>query len=95
MNVETLLAYGLAVAAGWLLRHLGVGAGIKSPSATAGGSAGGTGVSPVAGPSRLSVMTTLKADIDQIVKSAVEAAVKQAVDDIKNTAVPPAPRQAS
>jgi hypothetical protein len=40
-------------------------------------------------------MATLKADIDQIVKSAVEAAVKQAIDDIKNAAVPPAPRQTS
>ena len=78
MTVETLLVYGLAAAGGWLLRHFGVGAGIKAP--------GGTG-SPVTGSSRLSVMTTLKADIDQIVKSAVEAAVKQAIDDIKNAAV--------
>jgi hypothetical protein len=91
MTVETLLVYGLAAAGGWLLRHFGVGAGMKSPA----GTFGGTGVSPVGGPSRLSVMTTLKADIDQIVKSAVEAAVKQAIDDIKNAAVPPTSRQAS
>jgi hypothetical protein len=90
MTVETLLVYGLAAAGGWLLRHFGVGAAIKSPVGS-----GGTGVSPVPGPSRLSVMTTLKADIDQIVKSAVEAAVKQAIDDIKNAAVPPTSRQAS
>ena len=74
-----------------LLRHIGVGAGIKTP----GGTAGGTGISPVPSTGRLSVMATLKADIDQIVKSAVEAAVKQAIDDIKNAAVPPASRQAS
>jgi len=82
MTVETLLVYGLAAAGGWLLRHFGVGTGIKSPA----GTAGGTGVSPVPASSRLSVMTTLKADIDQIVKSAVEAAVKQAIEDIKNAA---------
>ncbi len=85
MTVEPLLVYGLAAAGGWLLRHFGVGAGLKAP----GGTAGGTGVSPVSGTNRLSVMTTLKADIDQIVKSAVEAAVKQAIEDIKNAAVPP------
>jgi hypothetical protein len=89
MTMESLLVYALAAVGGWLLRHLGVGAGIMTP----GGTAGGSGVSPVAG--RLSVMATLKADIDQIVKSAVEAAVKQAIDDIKNAAVPSAPRQAS
>jgi hypothetical protein len=82
MTVETLLIYGLAAAGGWLLRHFGVGAALKTP----GGAVGGAGVSPVTGSSRLSVMTTLKADIDQIVKSAVEAAVKQAIDDIKNAA---------
>jgi hypothetical protein len=81
MTVETFLVYGLAAAGGWLLRHFGVGAGIKTPAGS-----GGTGVSPVSASSRLSVMTTLKADIDQIVKSAVEAAVKQAIDDIKNAA---------
>jgi hypothetical protein len=91
MTVETLLVYGLAAAGGWLLRHFGVGAGLKTPGTTA----SGTGVSPVPASSRLSVMTTLKADIDQIVKSAVEAAVKQAIDDIKNAAVPPTSRQAS
>ncbi len=90
MTVETLLVYGLAAAGGWLLRHFGVGVGIKTP-----GGNGGTGVSPVTSTSRLSVMTTLKADIDQIVKSAVEAAVKQAIEDIKNAAVPPTSRQAS
>jgi hypothetical protein len=84
MTVEMLLVYGLAAAGGWLLRHFGVGAGIKSPAGNS-----GTSVSPVPASSRLSVMTTLKADIDQIVKSAVEAAVKQAIDDIKNAAVPP------
>lgn len=85
MTVETLLVYGLAAVGGWLLRHFGVGAGLKTLGATSGGS----GVSPVSGSSRLSVMATLKADIDQIVKSAVEAAVKQAIDDIKNAVVPP------
>ncbi|HTU17725.1 MAG TPA: hypothetical protein VMG10_06640 [Gemmataceae bacterium] len=86
MSLETLLMYGLAAAGGWLLRHAGVGAGIKVPGVSP---AGGTGVSTVAGTSHLPVMATLKADIDQIVKSAVEAAVKQAIDDIKGAAVPP------
>jgi hypothetical protein len=90
MTVESLLVYALAAAGGWLLRHFGVGAGLKSP-----GGVGGTGIAPVQATGRLSVMATLKADIDQIVKSAVEAAVKQAIDDIKNAAVPPASRQAS
>lgn len=84
MNLEPLLVYGLAAAAGWLLRHLGIGSGIKTPALP---SATGTG--------RLPVMTTLKADIDQIVRSAVEAAVKLAIDDIKSAAVPQTPRQAS
>ncbi len=74
MNVETLLIYGLSAAGGWLLRHYGIGAGIKTP-----------GAAPIG---RIPVMATLKADIDQIVKSAVEAAVKQAIDDIKSSAVP-------
>ncbi len=91
MTVETLLVYGLAAAGGWLLRHFGVGTGVRSPA----GISSGTGVSPVSGTNRLSVMTTLKADIDQIVKSAVEAAVKQAIEDIKNAAVPPTSRLAS
>lgn len=37
-------------------------------------------------PSRIPLLATLKADIDQIVKSAVEAAVKQALDEIKTAA---------
>jgi hypothetical protein len=86
MTVESLLIYGLAAAGGWLLRHFGVGAGIKSPAGSSGSDA--TGVVPVSGTGRLSVMATLKADIDQIVKSAVEAAVKQAIDDIKSATVP-------
>lgn len=80
MNVESLLIYGLVAGGGWLLRHYGFGAGIKTP-----------GVSIPS--SRIPVMATLKADIDQIVKSAVESAVKQAIDDIKSTAVPPTSRQ--
>lgn len=82
MNVESLLIYGLVAGGGWLLRHYGFGAGIKTP-----------GVSVSAPTSRIPVMATLKADIDQIVKSAVESAVKQAIDDIKNSAVPPTSRQ--
>jgi hypothetical protein len=93
MTADSLLVYALAAVGGWLLRHIGVGAGLKSPAGTTEGT-GGTGVSPVGATGRLSVMTTLKADIDQIVKSAVEVAVKQAIEDIKNAAVPPAPRQA-
>jgi hypothetical protein len=89
MNGETLFLYGLAAAAGWLLRHFGLGV-AKMPSGS-----GGTSVAPVDGTGRLPVMTTLKADIDQIVRSAVEAAVKQAIDDIKNATVPQAPRQTS
>lgn len=85
MNVESLLMYGLAAAGGWLLRHLGIGAGVKVPGVSA--------AAPAASNGRLPLMATLKADIDQIVKSAVEAAVKQAVDDIKSAAVPPTPRQ--
>ena len=91
MTVESLLVYAVAAVGGWLLRHFGVGAGLNAPS----GTSGGTGVSPVPSTGQLSVLATLKADIDQIVKSAVEEAVKQAVNDIKNAAVPPAPRQAS
>lgn len=80
MNLESLLIYGLVAAGGWLLRHYGVGAAVKVP-----------GVAPAA-PGRLPVMATLKADIDQIVKAAVESAIKQAIDDIKGAAVPQAPR---
>ncbi len=69
MNVETLLIYGLAAAGGWLLRHAGIGAGIALPGQSP------TAPSPVA---------TLKADLEQIVKSAI----KQAIDDIKNAALP-------
>lgn len=87
MNLEPVLMYGLAVAAGWLLRHVGIGGGFKLP-----GLAPGT---PSATSTRLPVMTTLKADIDQIVKSAVEAAVKQAIDDIKSAAILQGQRQAS
>jgi len=80
MNLEPLLIYGLAIAGGWLLRHAGVGASVKVP-----------GISPAAPPSpatgHLPVMATLKADIDQIVKAAVESAVKQAIDDIKGAAI--------
>jgi hypothetical protein len=82
MNLESLLTYGLVAAGGWLLRHIGIGAGVKVP-----------GTYPAATPvGRVPVMATLKTDIDQIVKSAVEAAVKQAIDDIKSAAVPSAPR---
>jgi hypothetical protein len=84
MNLETLLFYGLAAAGGWLVRHVGIGASAKLP--------GVSPTAPAAPLGRVPVMATLKADIDQIVKSAVEAAVKQAIDDIKAAAVPPAPR---
>jgi hypothetical protein len=87
MNVESLLIYALVAAGGWLLRHAGIGVGVKLP--------GLSPAAPAASAGRLPVMTTLKADIDQIVKSAVEAAVKQAIDDIKNAAVPQPPRQTS
>jgi hypothetical protein len=83
MNVESLLVYGVVAAGGWLLRHVGVGAGVKFP-----------GVAPAASPvpvGRVPVMATLKTDVDQIVKSAIESAVKQAIDDIK-AAVPQPPR---
>jgi len=84
MNLEPLLIYGLAVAGGWLLRHAGVGAGIKVP--------GVAPAAPAASTGQLPVMATLKADIDQIVKAAVESAVKQAIDDIKGAAVPQSTR---
>jgi hypothetical protein len=84
MNSENLLMYALAAAGGWLLRHLGFGAAVKVPGASPSASPASTG--------RLPVMTTLKADIDQIVKSAVESAIKQAIDDIKSAALPQAAR---
>ncbi len=87
MNVESLLIYGLVAAGGWLLRHVGVGGGVKVP--------GLSPAAPAAAIARLPVITTLKADIDQIVKAAVEAAVKQAIDDIKNAAALQPPRQSS
>lgn len=81
MNVESLLVYGFVAAGGWLLRHVGVGAGVKVPGTSA--------AAPATSIGRLPVMATLKSDIDQIVKAAVEAAVKQAIDDIKGAAVAP------
>jgi hypothetical protein len=78
MNAESLLVYAGVALGGWLLRHLGLGAGAKLP-----------GVSSSAPTTSLPLMATLKADIDQIVKSAVEAAVKRAIEDIKTAAAPP------
>lgn len=78
MNVESLLVYAGVALGGWLLRHLGIGAGAKVP-----------GVAASATTSNFPLMATLKADIDQIVKSAVEAAVKQAIEDIKTAAASP------
>jgi hypothetical protein len=82
MNVESLLIYAGVALGGWLLRHLGIGAGVNVP-----------GVSTPAAPaaSHVSLMTMLKADIEQIVKSAVEATVKKAIEDIKAAAAPPSP----
>ncbi len=81
MNLESLLVYAAVAFGGWLLRHLGVGAGVKVPGAVK--------PVPATGPTsgHVPLMATLKADIDQIVKSAVEAAVKQAIDDIKGAAI--------
>ena len=76
--MESLLVYAGVALGGWLLRHLGLGAGAKLP-----------GVSAPTPTTSLPLMATLKADIDQIVKSAVEAAVKQAIEDIKTAAAPP------
>ena len=76
MNMESLLIYGLVAAGGWLLRHAGIGAGVTVPA-----------LSPAAPP----VTTTLKDEIERIVK----AVIKQAIDDIKNAAIPQAPRQSS
>ncbi|HTU89591.1 MAG TPA: hypothetical protein VMF69_05785 [Gemmataceae bacterium] len=96
MNLEPLLVYGLAAAGGWLLRHLGVGSGVKIPGLSPAAPAASTAAAAsTASTAPLPVMTTLKADIDQIVKSAVESAVKQSIDDIKSAAVPQTPRQPS
>jgi len=87
MNAESLLIYGLVALGGWLLRHWGVGIGIKSS-----GSSTPAPAASSAATGHVPVLATLKADIDQIVKSAVEQAVKQAIDDIKAAAIlqPPA-----
>ncbi len=76
MNLESLLVYAAAALAGWLLRHFGIGAAMKVPGVSATPS------------SHVPLLATLKADIDQIVKAAVEAAVKQAIEDIKSAAAP-------
>lgn len=85
MNTESLLVYGLVALGGWLLRHWGIGAGVKVPDV----STPTPSVSSAAAASACHalVLATLKADIDQIVKSAVELAVKQAIENIKETAV--------
>jgi hypothetical protein len=75
MNLESLLIYAAVALAGWLLRHFGIGAGVNVP-----------GIAPAAPAAPIPVMATLKADIDHIVRAAVEAAVKQAIDDIKGAA---------
>jgi hypothetical protein len=81
MTLETLLVYGLAALVGWLLRHFGIGSGFKVPGLS-------NSVPPPLTPSTpVPILATLRADIDQIVKVAVEAAVKQALDDIKGAAV--------
>jgi hypothetical protein len=90
MNAEPLLVYGLVAFGGWLLRHLGVGAGIKVPGMSTPAPAASSAATATVG--HVPVLVTLKADIDQIIKSAVEQAVKQAIEDIKAAAVlqPPA-----
>jgi hypothetical protein len=87
MNMESLLVYGLVAVGGWLLRHWGIGAGIKVPGVSTPAPAISSPTSAAASASHVPVLATLKADIDQIVKSAIEAAVKQAIDDIKAAAV--------
>lgn len=77
MNLESLLVYAAVAFGGWLLRHFGIGAAVKVPGASA-----------AATTSHVPLLATLKADIDQVVKSAVEAAVKQAIEDIKTAAAP-------
>ena len=84
MNVESLLIYAGVALGGWLLRHLGIGAGVNVPGVSTPAAA-----APAA--SHVSLMTMLKADIEQIVKSAVEATVKKAIEDIKAAAAPPSP----
>ncbi|HEY7309456.1 MAG TPA: hypothetical protein VH643_08875 [Gemmataceae bacterium] len=76
MNLESLLVYAAVAFGGWLLRHFGIGAAAKAPGVA------------VAATSHIPLLATLKADIDQVVKSAVEAAVKQAIEDIKAAAAP-------
>ncbi len=66
MNLESLLVYAGVAFGGWLVRHLGIG--IKT-----------AGVSASAAASPVPLLATLKADIDHIVQSAVEAAVKAKV----------------
>ena len=90
MNTESLLMYGLVALGGWLLRHLGVGDGIKVPGMST--PAPGASSAAAAGTNSMPVLVTLKTDINQIIKSAVEQAVKQAIEDIKAAAVlqPPA-----
>jgi hypothetical protein len=84
MNLESLLVYGLVAAGGWLVRHVGIGSGFSVPGLPRSTPAPTTATN-------VPVMATLKTDIDQIVKSAVEAAVKQTLDDIKGVAVPQSP----
>ncbi|HEY7425360.1 MAG TPA: hypothetical protein VH682_14100 [Gemmataceae bacterium] len=84
MNVESLLVYAGVALGGWLLRHMGIGAGAKLP----GVSTAPTPAAAVPATSHVPLLATLKADIDQIVKSAVEATVKQAIEDIKAAAAP-------
>ena len=93
MSMESLLVYGLVALGGWLLRHLGIGGGIKVPGMSSPATSSSSTVAPAASASRVPVLATLQADIDQIVKSAVETAVKQAIDDIKGAAAPHPPAQ--
>jgi hypothetical protein len=85
MNTESLLIYGLVAVGGWLLRHWGIGASIKVPGASTPASVATSAAA--ASTSHVPVLAILKADIDQIIKSAVEVAVKQAIEDIKAAAI--------
>lgn len=85
MNAESLLIYGLVALGGWLLRHWGIGAGVKVPGLST--PAATPSAATAAATGHVPVLATLKADIDQIVKSAMEQAVKQAIDDIKAAAI--------
>jgi len=87
MNVESLLIYAGVALGGWLLRHLGIGAGVNVPGVST--TPTSAAMSPAA--SHVSLLATLKADIEQIVKSAIEATVKKAIEDIKAAAAPPPP----